>query len=73
MPTVNNTLTCHWCKIIEENKKLRELLWLNHGCSIDVLYGDDGEMQCHTCVVDFKRMTPQQIIERWMVIHKRRG
>jgi hypothetical protein len=22
-------------------------LWLNHGCSVDLLYGDDGEMQCN--------------------------
>lgn len=27
-----------------ENKKLRELLWLHHGCSISILYGDDGKM-----------------------------
>jgi hypothetical protein len=35
--------------------KLRKLLWLNHGCSVDLLYGDDGELQCSTCGIDFKR------------------
>ncbi len=25
---------------------LRRFLWLNHGCPVGVLYGDDGEMQC---------------------------
>lgn len=32
---------------------LRKLLWLNHGH--DNLYGDDGEMQCAECCLDFKR------------------
>jgi len=41
-------------------KTIREILWLNHGCSLDVLYGDDGEMQCnntrkHPMPIDFKR------------------
>ena len=45
----------------EENRKLRELLWLRHGHS--GLYGDDGEMQCGICLVDFKRM-PVEIIEQ---------
>jgi len=34
-------------------RKLRELLWLRHGCV--GLYGDDGEMQCGACLLDFKR------------------
>jgi hypothetical protein len=37
----------------EENKILRKLLWLNHGHM--ELYGDDGEMQCSRCMLDFKR------------------
>lgn len=37
-----------------ENKKLRELLWLNHGHT-KYLYGDDGEIQCSKCGLDFKR------------------
>ena len=46
--------------------KAREWIWLNHGCPISVLYGDDGEMQC-SCnkhrSIDFKRMPITQIIE----------
>lgn len=35
----------------------RRILWLDHGCSPSVLYGDDGEMQCgaHARPLDFKR------------------
>lgn len=35
--------------------KLREMLWLSHGCGFAYLYGDDGEMQCSNCMTDFKR------------------
>ena len=49
-----------------ERDALRKLVWLRHGCSFVSLYGDDGEMQCHTCRLDFKRMTPEQIEQRWM-------
>ena len=45
----------------EENKELRELLWLRHGCSFFQLYGDDGEMQCHHCMIDFKRDPVEKI------------
>jgi len=45
----------------EENKELRKLLWLRHGCEISRLYGDDGEMQCGYCMIDFKRDSLQQI------------
>lgn len=42
---------------MDNNEKvLRELLWLNHGCPVNSLYGDDGEMQCNKCNIDFKRM-----------------
>ena len=54
---------------IEECNKdeaiLRQLLWVRHGCSLDVLYGDDGEMQCGRCMIDFKRMSAEQIQQRW--------
>lgn len=36
-------------------QKYRRELWLNHGHPFSALYGDDGEMQCHTCPFDFKR------------------
>lgn len=43
-----------------ENRKLRELLWLSHGCV--GLYGDDGEMQCGSCLLDFKRASIDEIV-----------
>jgi len=44
---------------------LRKLLWLRHGCSIGSLYGDDGELQCGKCGVDFLRDTPQHIYKKF--------
>ena len=44
-------------------RKYRERLWLGHGHSINELYGDDGEMQCGKCNVDYKR-APLVEIER---------
>lgn len=41
-----------------EDTALRRMLWLRHGCSTAALYGDDGEMSCNECRVDFKRMNP---------------
>ena len=50
----------------KENTALRRLLWLRHGCSVAGLYGDDGEMQCGVCMIDFKR-DPVDVIERqWL-------
>ena len=43
---VNSMLT-------QDNRKLRELLWLRHGCM--GLYGGDGEMLCASCGIDFKQ------------------
>ena len=47
------------------DKKLRELLWLYHGCT--ELYGDDGEMQCSRCLIDFKRDDPTRIERKLML------
>lgn len=49
-----------------ESEQLRELLWLRHGCT--GLYGDDGEMQCSTCRIDFKRDSVKVIKKRWFDI-----
>jgi hypothetical protein len=49
--------------LAEDNKILRRLLWLRHGCSFSALYGDDGEMQCHSCGIDFKRADARAIEE----------
>jgi hypothetical protein len=42
----------------EEHAKndFRIAMWLNHGHPIGALYGNDGEMQCSICALDFKRM-----------------
>lgn len=37
---------------VKLEKKYRALLWLSHGHSISMMYGDDGEMQCHPCAKD---------------------
>jgi hypothetical protein len=41
---------------------IRKLLWLTHSCGQSYLYGDDGEMQCHLCGLDFVRHREQQIV-----------
>jgi len=49
----------------EDNTILRKLLWINHGCDRSALYGDDGEMQCNKCMIDFKRMSAKEIQTIW--------
>jgi hypothetical protein len=44
----------------DTERKLRERLWLKHGCAdgaTEYLYGDDGEMQCKKCGSDFLRQS----------------
>lgn len=48
-----------------ENERLRELLWLRHSCNPAGLYGDDGEQQCGQCGIDFKRNTPDEMLNLW--------
>jgi hypothetical protein len=48
----------------KEEKILRELLWIRHGH--EELYGDDGEMQCGRCGIDFKRYSPSTIRAIWV-------
>jgi hypothetical protein len=52
-------------KTEEKLAELRKLLWLRHGCSINRLYGDDGEMQCNSCMIDFKRDSLEVINKRF--------
>lgn len=40
---------------------LRKLLWYHHGCNPINIYGDDGELQCHECGLDFKRHSQKKI------------
>ena len=44
----------------EEEYTLRNWLWLKHDPK-HTLYGDDGEMQCNTCMLDFKRDSVEKI------------
>lgn len=53
----------------EDERKLRveidawrQLAFTNHACIGK--YGDDGEMQCNKCFIDFKRQSPEEISER---------
>jgi len=45
----------------ESELLLRKLLWIRHGCEFGHLYGDDGEMQCNKCMIDFLRMDAKDI------------
>ena len=45
----------------KNEKTLRYWLWLKHGHT--ELYGDDGEMQCQRCMLDFKRDSVERISE----------
>lgn len=48
------------CKeLVQENQTLRRLLWSAHPCKGK--YGDDGEMQCGECVIDFRRDEIEEI------------
>lgn len=54
--------------VLEDCRILRKLLWLNHSCTQSLLYGDDGEMQCAFCMIDFKRDGVKDIEKRFNVI-----
>lgn len=43
---------------------LRKQSWVNHGCQLPALYGDDGEMYCNACMIDFRRWQWRDIEER---------
>jgi len=53
-----------------ENELLRKLLWVRHGCPFHCLYGDDGEMQCSCCGIDFKRASAEYIERRFIEINE---
>lgn len=40
-------------QVAEVERKYRQQLWSSHGHA--GIYGDDGEMQCSECGVDYKR------------------
>jgi hypothetical protein len=45
--------------LVEENKILRRILWETHGHKDQ--YGDDGQMQCPYCLVDFANDSVEEI------------
>ena len=51
-------------KALDDNKILRHLLFLQHAAVGHLLYGDDGERQCNTCLIDFNRDTPTEIWDK---------
>lgn len=49
----------------EDTLLLRREWWLTHCiASNHVPYGDDGEMDCNTCMIDFRREPVREIIRR---------
>lgn len=67
MEVIGVTAVGEWSNelLVKENKELRKLLWLRHGCEIASLYGDDGELQCGKCMIDFRRDSAESINEKW--------
>ena len=60
---INKIHDKEWKPLSEQEEMfLRQMLWLSHGCPFPALYGDDGEMQCNSCMIDFKRMEPSEIL-----------
>jgi len=47
-----------------DNRRLRKIWCLNHGCGFPSLYLDDGELQCSSCMIDFKRDSIESIMDR---------
>lgn len=51
-------------EVNDENRRLRKLLWASHGHT--GLYGDDGEMQCAKCMLDYKSDSIETLeTKRW--------
>ncbi len=54
---------CHACLMRDaELATLRFVLWAEHPCHGK--YGDDGELQCGRCGIDFKRDSVEEITKR---------
>jgi hypothetical protein len=50
----------------EWHDALRVEWWNNHGCPLRARYGDDGELQCGACGIDFRRMGLKILQQRVM-------
>jgi len=54
--------------LAREVKLLQKLLWLRHDPEhFYGLYGDDGEMQCGVCGLDFRRMDASLLEKVWQM------
>ena len=62
MPVTEN-LTDEIERLKFDNRKLRYLLARQHDSAKHMIYGDDGELQCSGCWIDFRR-DPVADIER---------
>jgi len=40
---------------LDDNRKLRRMLAIQHDGPKHMIYGDDGELQCGACMIDFRR------------------
>ena len=63
-PLSNCPLNQVLAEVAVDNITLRKLLWSRHGCHGACLYGDDGELQCNSCRLDFKRDSASSIATR---------
>ena len=57
-------------KLKEENLELRKIWWMYHGDHYGALYGDDGELQCSKCMIDFKRDSMDEIRDKISKVNK---
>jgi len=48
----------------DEIAALRLMLFYAHSGMQHIVYGDDGERQCNTCMIDFLRDTPKEMQEK---------
>lgn len=53
-------------------RDMRYFAWFNHGCPFGSQYGDDGEMSCGHCGVDFKREPANQWVTHMQAMEARK-
>ena len=60
-PIAQGPVDVNVSRLQEENRILRYLLAMAHDSEKHRIYGDDGELQCSVCWVDFVRDSAQDI------------
>jgi len=58
------SLATYVLQLIEEHRAVVKQLWLGHHRTTIPLYGDDGEMQCSACMIDFRHFPIADAIKR---------